>query len=66
MTTTPLGTAFVLTTAMVAAHNSAANMQVALKNCNAVTALVLPPLIARAAALQADISALIDALNATE
>ena len=32
----------------------------------AVTALVLLPLIARAAALQADISALIDALNATE
>ena len=31
-----------------------------------VTAIVLLPLLARAAALQADISALIDALNATE
>ena len=32
----------------------------------ALSSLVLLPMIARAAALQADISALIDALNATE
>ena len=52
--------------AMSSADKTTGNLQSSLSGSGAVTALVLTPLIARAAALQADISALIDALNATE
>ena len=55
-----------LTSAMVSAHNLLRHLQHSLHAGNAVTAIILLPLIARAAALQGDISALIDALNATE
>ena len=55
-----------LTDAIRCTNGCLGHLHDALHGCGAVTALVLLPLIARAASLQADISALIDALNATE
>ena len=52
--------------ASLSALHCARHLQRTLTGCDAVTALVLLPLIERAAKLQADISALIDAINATE
>ena len=62
---TPFGAKY-LAFAISSANETAGNLQSALRGSGAVTAIVLLPMIARAAALQADISALIDALNATE
>lgn len=55
-----------LGSAMLSAEFTGKHLQRALKISTPTTALLLLPLIARAAQLQADISALIDALNATE
>ena len=55
-----------LTLAKAYSNNVINRLQDAITSAGPVAALVIIPMIARAAALQADISALIDALNATE
>ena len=55
-----------LTLAKAHSNNVINRLQDAIPGAGSIAAIILLPLIARAAALQADIATLIDALNATE